>query len=63
MSQTASLFGHGQVGAAAGPLVHKSPYYMASSTSGTALGAGKCSVAYFVNGKVVATREFSVSER
>ena len=45
------------------PLVHKSPYYMASSTSGTALGAGKCAVEFAVNGKVVATRQFSVSER
>lgn len=45
------------------PLVNKSPYYMASSTSGTALGVGKGRVEYAVNGTVVASKEFSVTER
>ena len=45
------------------PVVAKSPYYMVSSTSGTALGAGKCKVEYVVNDKTVASREFTVSEK
>lgn len=45
------------------PVVNKSPYYMASSTSGTALGVGACKVEYAVNGKIVAAKEFVVSEK
>ena len=45
------------------PVVNKSPYYLVSSTSGTALGTGKCKVEYAVDVKVVAVKEFSVSER
>lgn len=45
----------------AAPLVKKSPYYMVSSTSGTALGPGRCKVEYVVNGKTVAGKEFVVS--
>lgn len=42
-------------------LVTKSPFYLASSTSGTALGPGICRVELHVNGKLIATREFEVA--
>lgn len=45
------------------PLVNKSPYYMVSSTSGTALGTGKARVEFFANGKLMATKTFVVSEK
>ncbi len=45
------------------PTVGKSPYYMVSSTSGTAVGAGKGRVEFFANGKLMATKEFQVTEK
>lgn len=43
--------------------VTRTPYYMVSSTSGTALGAGRCQVEFVANGQVVAVQAFDVTER
>ena len=40
--------------------VVKSPYYLASSTSGTALGAGRCWVGLYANGVLLARKDFVV---
>ncbi len=45
------------------PVVNKSPYYMVSSTSGTALGIGQGRVEFSANGKLIATKAFVVSEK
>lgn len=45
------------------PTVGKSPYYIASSTSGTALGAGKGRVELFGNGALLGSKEFQVTEK
>jgi hypothetical protein len=45
------------------PTVGKSPYYLASSTSGTALGAGKGRVELVANGTLLASKEFQVTEK
>jgi len=42
--------------------VGKSPFYLASSTSGTAVGAGKGRVELYAGGKLLATKEFVVLE-
>jgi hypothetical protein len=42
--------------------VAKSPFYLASSTSGTAVGAGKGRVELYAGGKLLATKEFVVLE-
>ena len=44
-------------------LVTKSPYYIASSTSGTALGAGPAMVQIFANGKLMASKDFLVNNK
>ena len=44
-------------------MVSKTPYYLASSTSGTALGAGRCRVEILAGGKLLASKEFVVTER
>jgi len=41
--------------------VIKSPYHLASSTSGTTLGAGACKVEFYANGKMLGSKEFQVS--
>ena len=43
--------------------VNKSPFYLASSTSGTALGAGKCRVEVYAGGKLIAVKNFVITER
>ena len=43
--------------------VNKTPFYLASSTSGTALGAGKCRVEVYAGGRLLASKEFVVTER
>jgi hypothetical protein len=43
--------------------VNKSPFYMVSSTSGTALGVGKARVEFVANGAVLGSRQFQVSEK
>lgn len=43
--------------------VNKSPFYLASSTSGTALGAGKCRVEVYAGGKLIASKSFVITER
>lgn len=43
--------------------VNKTPYYLVSSTSGTSVGAGKCHVELHANGKLLATRAFSVTSQ
>ena len=42
-------------------LVTKTPFYLASSTSGTALGQGTCRVELHVNGKLLASKQFEVT--
>lgn len=44
-------------------MVGKSPYYLASSTSGMALGAGKARVELLANGVPLASKEFQVTEK
>ena len=41
----------------------KSPFYLASSTSGTSLGAGKCRVELVVGDRMVGRKEFTVAEK
>ena len=43
--------------------VNRSPFYLASSTSGTALGAGKCRVEVYAGGKLIASKSFVITER
>lgn len=43
--------------------VNKTPFYLASSTSGTTLGACKCRVEVYAGGKLLASKEFVVTER
>lgn len=43
--------------------VNRTPYYMVSSTSGTALGVGRCQVEFVANGQVVAVQTFEVAAR
>jgi hypothetical protein len=38
------------------------PYYVWTGTSGTALGIGKCRVEFYVDGKLVGSRNFTVIE-
>lgn len=45
------------------PTVAKSPYYLASSTSGTALGIGRGKVELVANGVLLGSREFQVVEK
>lgn len=42
-------------------LLARTPYYVANSLSGTALGDGNCRVELHVNGRLVASRNFQVS--
>lgn len=44
-------------------VVNKTPFYLSSSTSGTALGAGKCRAELYSGGKLLASKEFRVTER
>ena len=43
--------------------VDRSPFYIASSTSGSALGTGPAQVQIFANGKLMATKVFQVTEK
>ena len=43
--------------------VSKTPYYISSSTSGTVLKAGYCRVELYAAGRLLATKNFLVTER
>lgn len=45
------------------PMVGKSPYYLASSTSGTTLGIGRGRVELVANGALLGSKEFQVTEK
>jgi hypothetical protein len=44
-------------------VVNKTPFYLSSSTSGTALGAGRCKVELWANGRILALHEFDVASK